>query len=144
TAVLADHAGQARAVTLRDGQELPADLVVFTVGVRPRDELARAAGLVCDERGGARIDESCRTSDPAIWAIGEVASFDGQCVGLVAPGYAMAEVACDRILGGQATFAGYDLSTKLKLSGVDVASFGDAFATTPGALDVVYSDPVNG
>ncbi len=144
TAVLPDPDGQARAVRLRDGEELPADLVVFTVGVRPRDELARAAGLVCDERGGARIDEACRTSDPAIWAIGEVASFAGQCVGLVAPGYAMAEVASDRILGGQATFAGYDLSTKLKLSGVDVASFGDAFATTPGALDVVYSDPVNG
>ncbi|MGP9537253.1 nitrite reductase large subunit NirB [Brachybacterium sp. AOP43-C2-M15] len=144
TAVHAGADGQAGSVTFRDGSELPADLVVFTVGVRPRDELARAADLVCDERGGVRIDEACRTSDPAVWAIGEVASFDDQCVGLVAPGYAMAEVVCDRILGGAATFDGYDLSTKLKLSGVDVASFGDAFATTPGALDVVYTDPVGG
>lgn len=144
TAVLADVGGRARAVTFADGSELPADLVIFTVGVRPRDELARSAGLDCEERGGVRIDAACTTSDPAIHAIGEVASFEGQCVGLVAPGYAMAEVACDRILGGDATFAGYDLSTKLKLSGVDVASFGDAFATTPGALDVVYTDPVSG
>jgi len=144
TSVLPDADGQAAAVTFRDGTQQAADLVVFTVGVRPRDELARAAGLVCDERGGVRIDPACTTSDPAIHAIGEVASFEGQCVGLVAPGYAMAEVVCDRILGGQATFAGYDLSTKLKLSGVDVASFGDAFATTPGALDVVYTDPVGG
>ena len=72
-------------------------------------------------------------------AIGEVASFGGMAVGLVAPGYAMAEVAATRILGGEATFDGYDLSTKLKLTGVDVASFGDAFAETPGALDVVYA-----
>ncbi|WP_087486267.1 nitrite reductase large subunit NirB [Brachybacterium massiliense] len=144
SAVRAGVDGQASAVAFPDGSELPADLVVFTVGVRPRDELARAAGLACDERGGVRIDAGCTTSDPAIHAIGEVASYDGQCVGLVAPGYAMAEVVSDRILGGQATFAGYDLSTKLKLSGVDVASFGDAFATTPGALDVVYTDPVGG
>jgi nitrite reductase (NADH) large subunit len=144
TAVLAGADGSAAAVALRDGAELPADLVVFTVGVRPRDELAREAGLECEERGGVRIDAACATSDPAVSAIGEVASFEGQCVGLVAPGYAMAEVVCDRILGGEATFAGYDLSTKLKLSGVDVASFGDAFATTPGALDVVLTDPVGG
>src|SRR5690606_14133893 len=62
----------------------------------------------------------------------------------VAPGYAMAEVAATLLLGGEATFPGYDLSTKLKLTGVDVASFGDAFAETPGALDVVYTDPVAG
>ena len=136
--------GAVESVVLRDGDELPADLVVLTVGVRPRDELARAVGLDCEERGGVRIDEACTTSDPRVHAIGEVAAFEGQCVGLVAPGFAMAEVVCDRILGGSATFAGYDLSTKLKLSGVDVASFGDAFATTPGALDIVYTDPVAG
>ncbi|WP_270408118.1 nitrite reductase large subunit NirB [Brachybacterium paraconglomeratum] len=144
TAILPGPDGAVEAVALRDGTELPADLVVLTVGVRPRDELARAAGLSCEERGGVRIDAACTTSDPSVHAIGEVASFEGQCVGLVAPGYAMAEVVSDRILGGDATFDGYDLSTKLKLSGVDVASFGDAFATTPGALDVVYTDPVSG
>ncbi|GAA1723513.1 nitrite reductase large subunit NirB [Brachybacterium phenoliresistens] len=144
TSVLAGDDGEVRGVVFDDDTVLETDLVVFTVGVRPRDELARAAGLVCAPRGGVEIDPSCRTSDPDISAIGEVASFEGMCVGLVAPGYAMAEVAADRILGGGATFAGYDLSTKLKLSGVDVASFGDAFATTPGALDVVYTDPVSG
>ncbi|MBB5832873.1 nitrite reductase large subunit NirB [Brachybacterium aquaticum] len=144
TAVLAGDTGAVRGVTLKDGDELEADLVVFTVGVRPRDELARAAGLICHPRGGVEIDAGCATSDPQVLAIGEVASYEGQCVGLVAPGNAMAEVACDRILGGDAEFAGYDLSTKLKLSGVEVASFGDAFATTPGALDVVYTDPVAG
>ncbi|MFQ6484919.1 nitrite reductase large subunit NirB [Brachybacterium epidermidis] len=144
TAIRPGPDGAVEAVALRDGTELPADLVVLTVGVRPRDELARAAGLSCEERGGVRIDAACTTSDPSVHAIGEVASFQGQCVGLVAPGYAMAEVVSDRILGGDATFDGYDLSTKLKLSGVDVAAFGDAFATTPGALDVVYTDPVSG
>ena len=144
TAIRPGKDGTVETVTLRDGTELPADLVVLTVGVRPRDELARDAGLDCEERGGVRIDAACTTSDPSVHAIGEVAAFEGQCVGLVAPGYAMAEVVSDRILGGDATFDGYDLSTKLKLSGVDVASFGDAFATTPGALDVVYTDPVSG
>jgi len=136
--------GDVAGLEFSDGSYEHADVVVFTVGVRPRDELAREAGLDVDPRGGVVIDAGCRTSDPAIFAIGEVASFDGQCVGLVAPGYAMAEVAATRLLGGDATFPGYDLSTKLKLSGVDVASFGDAFATTPGALDVVYADPVAG
>src|SRR5690606_568512 len=102
------------------------------------------AGLEMAERGGVVIDPGCGTSDPRILAIGEVASFEGMCVGLVAPGYAMAEVAAARLLAvgpasdasgaAPASFPGYDLSTKLKLAGVDVASFGDAFATTPGAL----------
>jgi nitrite reductase (NADH) large subunit len=90
------------------------------------------------------VDDTCGTPDPAIHAVGEVAAVDGRCFGLVAPGYAMAEVVVDRLLGGAATFPGADLSTKLKLLGVDVASFGDAFATTGGALEVVFADPVAG
>jgi nitrite reductase (NADH) large subunit len=117
---------------------------VFATGVRPRDELAAPAGLATGPRGGVAVDEACRTGDPRVWAVGEVASIEGRCLGLVAPGYAMAEVVVDRLLGGDATFPGADLSTKLKLLGVDVASFGDAFATTPGALELVYSDPVAG
>ncbi|WP_424449249.1 nitrite reductase large subunit NirB [Microbacterium arborescens] len=140
----ADRSGQVVGLEFRDGTWERTDVVVFTVGVRPRDELARDAGLTVDPRGGVVIDDRCDTSDDRILAIGEVASFDGQCVGLVAPGYAMAEVAATRLLGLEATFAGFDVSTKLKLSGVDVASFGDAFAQTPGALDVVYADPVAG
>lgn len=144
TRVEADAAGRAAGLAFRDGARIDADVVVFTVGVRPRDELARAAALEVHPRGGIAIDPACGTSDPDVFAIGEVASHEGLCVGLVAPGYAMAEVAATRLLGGEASFPGYDLSTKLKLSGVDVASFGDAFATTPGALDVVYADPVAG
>lgn len=139
-----DRSGQVAGLEFRDGSYAATDVVVFTVGVRPRDDLARAAALEVHPRGGVLIDEACTTSDPRVLAIGEVACFDGQCVGLVAPGYAMAEVAATRLLGGAASFPGYDLSTKLKLSGVDVASFGDAFATTTGALDVVYTDPIGG
>lgn len=140
----ADRSGQVAGLEFRDSSYVAVDVVVFTVGVRPRDELARDAGMTVHPRGGIVIDDGCRSSDPHILAIGEVANFEGQCVGLVAPGYAMAEVAATGLLGGDASFPGYDLSAKLKLSGVDVASFGDAFATTPGALDVVYSDPVAG
>ncbi len=123
---------------------LDVDVVVFAAGVRPRDELARDAGLDVGERGGVVVDDSCRTADERIWAIGEVACIGGRTLGLVAPGYAMAEIVADRLLGGEATFPGADLSTKLKLLGVDVASFGDAFARAPGALEVVYADPVAG
>jgi nitrite reductase (NADH) large subunit len=139
-----DTTGQVTGMEFRDGSWERVDVVVFTVGVRPRDELARTSGLEVHPRGGVLIDATCATSDHRVLAIGEVANFDDASVGLVAPGYAMAEVAATRLLGGDAVFPGYDLSTKLKLSGVDVASFGDAFAETPGALDVTYADPIAG
>ncbi|MFW5472004.1 nitrite reductase large subunit NirB [Knoellia sp. CPCC 206450] len=126
------------------GGSADVDVVVFAVGVRPRDELARASGLDVGERGGVVVDDACATADPAVWAIGEVACIEGRCLGLVAPGYTMAEVVADRLLGGAGTFPGADLSTKLKLLGVDVASFGDAFSQEPGGLEVVISDPVAG
>ncbi|HSZ30436.1 MAG TPA: FAD-dependent oxidoreductase, partial [Pseudonocardiaceae bacterium] len=131
-------------VRLSDGTELDTDVVVFSAGVRPRDQLARDAGLPLGERGGVLVDASCRTSDEGIWAIGECAAVQGRCYGLVAPGYAMAEVVADRLLGGNATFPGADTSTKLKLLGVDVASFGDAHGTAEGALEIVHNDPVAG
>jgi nitrite reductase (NADH) large subunit len=131
-------------VRLADGTELDTDVVVFSAGVRPRDALARDAGLPVGERGGVLVDNRCRTSDEDIWAIGECAAVEGRCYGLVAPGYAMAEVVADRLLGGNATFPGADMSTKLKLLGVDVASFGDALGKTVGALEVVHNDPVAG
>jgi nitrite reductase (NADH) large subunit len=136
--------GKVARMDFADGAHLPVDVVIFAVGVRPRDELARAAGLPVGERGGVVVDDACATTDPAISAIGEVACIEGRCLGLVAPGYSMAEVVADRLLGGAGTFPGADLSTKLKLLGVDVASFGDAFATTAGSLEVVVSDPVGG
>ena len=141
---IAGRDGGGLAVTLADGTVVDAGLLVFAAGVRPRDELARAAGLDLAGRGGVLTDLRCRTSDPGIYAIGEVAAVDGSCYGLVGPGYATAEVVADRLLGGDATFPGADLSTKLKLLGVDVASFGDAHGVTPGALSVVVSDPIGG
>ncbi|MFE7313437.1 nitrite reductase large subunit NirB [Streptomyces sp. NPDC057555] len=141
--------GRVRAMGLSDGRELPADLVVFSAGVRPRDQLARDCGLPVGERGGIVVDERCRTRDPYVHAIGECAlAVDGRVYGLVAPGYAMAETAARSLLSeeqgqlpeDQHLFTGADTSTKLKLLGVDVASFGDAHGATQGAADVLYTD----
>jgi nitrite reductase (NADH) large subunit len=139
-----DRGANTLRVTLSNDEVIDAALLVFSAGVRPRDELAKAAGLEIAERGGVICDLTCATSDPAVYAIGEVAAVEGRCYGLVGPGYAGAEVVADRLLGGDAKFPGADLSTKLKLLGVDVASFGDALATTPGSLEVVVSDPIGG
>ncbi|WP_277455819.1 nitrite reductase large subunit NirB [Janibacter sp. DB-40] len=144
TSMVVGERGAVRGMTFSEGPDLDVDVVIFAVGVRPRDELARQAGLEVGERGGVVVDDACATADPAIWAIGEVANIGGRCLGLVAPGYTMAEIVADRLLGGGGTFPGADLSTKLKLLGVDVASFGDAFAQEPGGLEVVISDPVAG
>ncbi|OPX08141.1 nitrite reductase large subunit NirB [Mycobacterium sp. AT1] len=130
-------------VTLGDGSVIDAGLVIFAAGVRPRDELGRAAGLPVAERGGVLTDSSCVTADPHVYAIGEVAAIDGRCYGLVGPGYTSAEVVADRLLGGAAEFGEADMSTKLKLLGVDVASFGDAMGVTPDCLEVVVNDAVN-
>ncbi|TDV55162.1 nitrite reductase large subunit NirB [Actinophytocola oryzae] len=130
--------------TLSNGTELDVDLVVFSAGIRPRDQLAREAGLTVGERGGVAVGSDCVTSDPHIYAVGECACVDGTVYGLVAPGNAMAEVVADRLLGGRSRFEHGDTSTKLKLLGVDVASFGDAHATTEGALEVVFNDAVSG
>ncbi|HEY0952438.1 nitrite reductase large subunit NirB, partial [Nocardioides sp.] len=131
-------------MALKDRKSLDVDLVVFSAGIRPRDSLGRSADLAVAERGGILVDEHCRTSDEHIYAIGECAAPGGVMYGLVAPGYAMAEVVVDTLLGGAGEFTGADMSTKLKLLGVDVASFGDAHATTEGALELVYSDAVAG
>ncbi|MCP2168817.1 nitrite reductase large subunit NirB [Goodfellowiella coeruleoviolacea] len=136
--------GAVHRVVLSDDTVIDTGLVVFSAGVRPRDELARAAGLAVGERGGVVVDDTMRTSDEHIWAVGECACVGGRVYGLVGPGNAMAEVVADQLLGGRASFPGADTSTKLKLLGVDVASFGDAHASTPGALEVVHNDPVSG
>lgn len=130
-------------VTLSDESFIDAGVIVFAAGVRPRDELARDAGLAIAERGGILTDLSCATDDPNIYAIGEVAAINGRCYGLVGPGYTSAEVVADRLLGGGAEFGEADMSTKLKLLGVDVASFGDAMGTTPDCLEVAINDAVN-
>ena len=135
------HPGRMLA-TLTNDDELDLDLVVFSAGIRPRDQLARDHGLEVGARGGIVVDDGCRTSDENIYAIGECACIGDKVYGLVAPGYAMAEVLADRLLGGGSAFTAADTSTKLKLMGVDVASFGDALARTEGALEVTLNNPV--
>jgi nitrite reductase (NADH) large subunit len=126
-----------------DGTALDTDVVVFSAGIRPRDELARAAGLAVGERGGIRINSRCQTTNPDVYAVGECALWEGRIFGLVAPGYQMAEVAARHLTGdADVQFLGADMSTKLKLMGVDVASIGDAHAATPDALSYVYTDEV--
>jgi len=128
-----------------DGTSLETDVIVFSAGIRPRDELARASGLAVGERGGIRINSQCQTTNPDIYAIGECALWQGRIFGLVAPGYQMAEVAARHIVGeSNVQFLGSDMSTKLKLMGVDVASIGDAHGSTPDALSYVYTDEASG
>jgi len=151
--VLSDDDGQVTGVLMADGRIIDADLVIVAIGVKPRDELFRTANeagpageqlFELGPRGGVVISDDCSTEVPGIWAIGEVANFGGMCLGLVAPANTMAEIVADRLHGGAATFPGFDTATKLKLSGVDVASFGDAFARTEHALEIVYADPARG
>ncbi|MEV0438474.1 nitrite reductase large subunit NirB [Streptomyces spectabilis] len=144
--IVASDEGTVAAMRLSDGSELATEMVVFSAGVRPRDQLARDCGLPVGERGGITVDDRCRTGDPAVYAIGECAqAADGRVYGLVAPGYEMARTAADAIASGTGqAFTGADLSTKLKLLGVDVASFGDAHGAADGCLDVVYSDSRSG
>jgi len=124
-----------------DGSDLPTDLIVFSAGIRPRDDIAVASGLSVGPRGGIAIDDRCLSSDPDIYAIGECALWGGKTYGLVAPGYQMAETAAAQLAGkGDKAFSGADLSTKLKLMGVDVASLGDAHATLPGARCYSFVD----
>ena len=141
TAEIAAGETHAHALKFTDGSELGTDLIVFSAGIRPRDELARSGSLDIGERGGIVINESCRTADPDIYAIGECAAWRGRIFGLVAPGYQMAHVAAARLAGNeQAAFTGADMSTKLKLMGVDVASLGDAHAAAPGARSYSFVD----
>ncbi|HTN92167.1 MAG TPA: FAD-dependent oxidoreductase, partial [Sorangium sp.] len=135
--IVAEHGRVAR-MLFADQTDLATDMIVFSAGIRPRDELARACELAIGNRGGVVINDRCQTSDPDIYAIGECASYNNQLYGLVAPGYHMAKVAADALTGGKDTFGGFDMSTKLKLMGVDVASFGDAFAAQPGARVVSF------
>jgi nitrite reductase (NADH) large subunit len=132
--------GQVVAMHFAEGEPLEVDLVVFSAGIRPRDDLARGCGLDVGERGGVIVDEQCRTSDPQIFAIGECAVASGRTWGLVAPGYQMARVVAGQLTGDtSASFVGADLSTKLKLLGIDVASFG----SLDGGEAVTYVDPIS-
>ena len=123
-----------------DGGSLATDMIVFSAGIRPYDQLARDCGLTVGERGGIEVDYHCKTSDSDIFAIGECALFGGRIFGLVAPGYRMAEAAVSQLGNDSVAFQGADMSTKLKLLGVDVGSIGDAHGKEEGSVAYTFSD----
>ena len=127
-----------------DGSLLEVDMLVISAGIRPRDELAKSAGIDTHPRGGIIVDNSLQTSDPSIFAIGECAVAHHMIYGLVAPGYEMAEVVASRLMGEIKEFKPFDMSTKLKLIGTDVASFGDPFAAEPACKTIVYENRAKG
>jgi len=144
TLQITDGAMARHRMVFADDTHLDTDMIVFSAGIRPRDELARQCVLAIGPRGGVVIDAHCRTSDRHVYAIGECASWNEQVFGLVAPGYDMARVAARHIAGeAGATFSGADLSTKLKLMGVDVASTGDAQGRTPKSRSFHFTDELN-
>jgi nitrite reductase (NADH) large subunit len=130
-------------MNFEDGDDLETDMVIFSAGIRPYDQLAKSAGLRTGERGGIIIDYHCRTSDKDIFAIGECALWGGRTLGLVAPGYRMADVAVTQLTGEYQSFKDADMSAKLKLLGVDVGSIGDSLGVTEGSLRYLYSDARN-
>jgi nitrite reductase (NADH) large subunit len=136
--------GHVEGMAFADGGELDVKMVVVSAGIKPRDELARECGLTVGQRGGVVVDDRLRTSDPDVFAIGEVALHGGMIYGLVAPGYEMAETVAANLTGQERTFTGADLSTKLKLMGVDVASFGNCFADDKTVRAITHEDPFRG
>ncbi len=127
-----------------DESHLTVDMLVISAGIKPRDEIARLAGLEVGQRGGIVVNDRMQTTDPNIYAIGECALHKGMIYGLVAPGYEMADVVVQQLTGGEKTFTGFDMSTKLKLIGVDVASFGDPFTPQTDCRTVVFEDTMKG
>ena len=144
TKEIVDGEGAVHRMNFADGDHLDTDLILFSAGIRPQDELARLSGLEIGERGGIIINNSCLTSDEDIYAIGECALWDNKIYGLVAPGYTMAKAAVSHLAGGDKAFEGADMSTKLKLLGVDVGSIGDAHGRTPGGITYKYEDQEKG
>ncbi|KXU96239.1 nitrite reductase, partial [Acetobacter cerevisiae] len=128
-----------------DSSSLETDMVVFSAGIKPQDMLGRACGLQIGPRGGIVVDNQCRTSDPDIFAVGECALWEGQIFGLVAPGYTMARTVAALLAGdAEAAFTGADMSTKLKLQGVDVGSIGDAHGQEPGCTSYRFIGEADG
>ncbi|MFH6985673.1 nitrite reductase large subunit NirB [Marinoscillum luteum] len=137
--------GKLDGLLFADGSQLDTDMLVISCGIVSRDELADQAGLETGKRGGFKVNNQLQTNDPHIYAIGEAASFNDMVYGLVAPGYDMADTAVDQILGsGQKQFTGADMSTKLKLIGVEVGSFGDALGDIAGSVPIVFEDKNTG
>lgn len=142
TDVLGD--GHVEGLRFKDQADLPVDMVIVSAGIVPRDELARSCKLEIGRLGGIIVNDLMQSTDPDIFAIGEVAVHKSMTYGLVAPGYEMAEIVAANLCGDSRRFAGADMSTKLKLTGVDVASFGQHDADSSIATPVVFEDPFGG
>jgi nitrite reductase (NADH) large subunit len=127
-----------------DDSHLAVDMLVISAGIKPRDELAKACSIETGARGGIVVNEQMQTNDPSIFAIGECALYDGMIYGLIAPGYEMAEVLASNLCQGNKAFTGFDMSTKLKLIGIDVASFGDNFINEPDCRTIIFENKHKG
>ncbi len=136
--------GVISAMNFVDGTKLEVDMLVISAGIKPRDEVARLSGLEVGSRGGIVVNDKLQTSDPNIFAIGECALHDHMIYGLVAPGYEMADIVATNLCNGEKEFKAFDMSTKLKLIGVDVASFGNAFVSEPDCQTIVYENKSKG
>lgn len=136
--------GKVTAMKFSDDSELPVEMVVISAGIRPRDELASKAGIDIGPRGGIVVNDEMQTSVEDVYAIGECALHDGMIYGLVAPGYEMADIVVENLESKTKTFSAYDMSTKLKLIGVDVASFGDPFCENAEHDAIVYQNKSKG
>ena len=135
--------GKVEKMEFADDSVLDVDMIVVSAGIRPRDELAKEAGIEIGERGGILVNDNLQTSEPDIYAIGECALYNQMIYGLVAPGYQMADVVAEQLVGRTASFTGADMSTKLKLIGTDVASFGNIEPKTPHK-NITINDPIAG
>ena len=133
--------GRVKALMLDDGTELPCDLLVMAVGIRPNIALAQDTGLATGK--GIHVDDQMVTSDPSIFALGECVEHNGAIFGLVAPLYDQAKVLAKTLLGEEATFVNKEVSTKLKVTGCDLFSAGD-FAEAANREDIVFRDPARG
>ena len=136
--------GRVDGLVFSDDVRLEVDMVIVSAGIRPRDELARDCELEVGQRGGVCVDDHLQTSDSNILAIGEAALHRGTVYGLIGPGWEMAAVAAERLVGREVTFAGADMSTKLKLMGVDVASFGICDPAPADVMPLIVEDPFAG
>lgn len=137
--------GKVKGLKFACGDELDTQMLVISCGIVPRDELAKKAGIETGPRGGIVVNDQLKTSDVSIYAIGEAALHNNMIYGLVAPGYNMAEVVVNQLTGdGTARFTGNDMSTKLKLIGIDVASFGDAFGATTACKPIIFENKKQG
>ena len=133
--------GKVSALRLKDGRVLPCDVLVMAVGIRPNGALAKAAGLQVNR--GVVVDDQMRSSDPSIFAVGECAEHRGVAYGLVAPIFEMCKTLAEVLTDGDAAYEGSVLSTRLKVSGVDVFSAG-RFSGGEGCEDIVFRDAGRG